>query len=59
MSGVPLFLSLSFGGQHLVIRAKSVALGMGISWTRSRLVTRKGLAFAICPDGLVDCHDDS
>ena len=58
-SGVPLFLSLSLG-QRLVIGAESVALGIGISWTRSRLVARKGLAFAICPDGLVAvailCH---
>ena len=42
-----------------MIGAESVALGMGISRTRSWLVARKGLAFAICPDELVDCRDNS
>ena len=42
-----------------MIGAESVALGIGILQTESRLVARKGLAFAICPDGLVDCRDNS
>ena len=46
-------------GQRLVIGAEGIALGIGLSQTRSRLVVRKGLAFAICPDGLVDCRDYS
>ena len=46
-------------GQRLVIGVGSIALGIGMSQTRSRLVARKGLAFAICPDGLVDRRDYS